>query len=230
MLIETLLERTIFHTIRKEIVSRGLLPDIDNYDIENDNLSIVEDETNRYNNDLYQIKQTKGFAIEIFNYASNHYYGDKKPPRIVINTDSYLPGELGTDPSGFYVKTEDGSFTRNKSADILVDYYFNLHLVAESTNQIRELHDIMATCIPRRGYLKPYSVNETRPIGNLFVNYLSNGDVSFLNEGIIEKVYRYLITDVHHIDDKVISEINIPEIKEINVTMNKDVDNELNIN
>lgn len=229
MFIEALLERSVFHALRLETVKRGLVPNIDDYDIENPSNAIKRTETVRYEADLKQIVSNKGYAIEIFNYSNNHAYGEKKPPRIVVQTDAFLPGDLGTDPSGEKVKTEDGSYEVKKSVDILADWYFNIHLVSNSTNQVRELHDIMATVLPRRGYMKRYTDTTLRPFSNLFVTYLSNADVSFINEGIIEKVYRYVITDVHEIDDKIISEVNIPPIKQINIALLGDINNELQI-
>lgn len=226
MLIEELVERTIYHTIRREIVDRGYLPDIDSYDVENSDFNIAKTESIRYNKDISDIAKDKGFAIEVFNYANNQAYGEKKPPRIVLLTDSFLPGELGTDPSGYYEKQIDGTHIRKKSVDVIADYYFSLHLVANTTQQIRQLHDIMVNVIPRRGYLQRYTDTELRPYSNIMVEYLNNTDVSFLAEGLIEKVYRYKICDLHEFDDKVV-EINIPPIKQIKVDITGDLNDNL---
>lgn len=227
MLLEEAVERTIYHSLREEIVKRGYLPDIYDYDIENTDLTIAKSENIRYNVDLKAIKVDKGFAIEVFNYSNNQSYGDKEVPRIVIHTDSFIPGSLGLDPSRKYEKNIDGSFKVLKSVEMVSDFYFSLNLVANTVSSMRQLHDIMANVLPRRGYIKWYQDNGLRPYSNLLIQYLASADVSFLSEGIMEKVYKYMIPDVHEIDDKTIYD-NIPAI--INIQVDKDDNNLLNIN
>lgn len=227
MLLEEAVERTIYHALRKEIVSRGYLPNIYDYDIENVDIVIAKSENRRYNIDLSQIKVEKGFAIEVFNYANNQSYGDKQVPRIVVHTDAFIPGNLGLDPMNKYEKNLDGTFKTLKSVEMVSDFYFSLNLVANTVSSMRQLHDIMANVLPRRGYIKWYQDNDLRPHSNLLIQYLASADVSFLSEGIMEKVYKYMIPDVHEIDDKVILD-NIPAI--INIDIEKDETNLLNIN
>lgn len=219
MLLEELVERSIFHALREEIVERGYLPDIENYDIENPDLVIAAEESKRYKDDLKGIRDTKGFAIEIFNYANNQSYGEKSSPRMVIKNDSFVAGNIGLDPTGKKVRNPDGTYKIIKEVDMVSDYYFSIYLVASTTRSMRELHDIMVTVMPRRGYLKYYTDNILRPHSNLLIQYLSSADVSFLAEGIMEKVYKYFIPDVHETDGRVIQD-NIPEIK--NIDVNKD--------
>ena len=227
MLLEEAVERTIYHSLREEIVKRGYLPNIYDYDIENTDLTIAKSENIRYNIDLKAIKVDKGFAIEVFNYSNNQSYGDKEVPRIVIHTDSFIPGSLGLDPGRKYEKNVDGSFKVLKSVEMVSDFYFSLNLVANTVSSMRQLHDIMANVLPRRGYIKWYQDNGLRPYSNLLIQYLASADVSFLSEGIMEKVYKYMIPDVHEIDDKTIYD-NIPAI--INIQVDKDDNNLLNIN
>lgn len=214
--IEQALERTIFHLLRKKTVEFGYLPNIDDYDIENTNLNIAETETERFNNDLIAITNSKGFSIEVFNYANNQYYGTKKPPRIVVETESLLQGQLGTDTTPQYKKNIDGSFIAKQSVSLLSDFYFNVHLIANNVNEIRVLHEIMVQCLPRRGYVPWYNQDGLLPSFNLLVRYLSMADYSWTAEGIIEKVYRYEIPDAHEVDDKIIID-NVSSIKQINV-------------
>ena len=222
MLIETLAERSIYHAFREEVVRRGYLPDIKLFDIENVDNTIAETENRRYEQAIQQIKTNKGFAIEVFNYASNQSYGSKNVPRIVLNTDSFMPGNLGLDPSLKYVPQEDGTFQLSKSVDMLSDFYFTIYLVANSTRTIRELHDILAHVLPRRGYIKWYEDTKLRPHSNLLIQYLSSSDISYLSEGIIEKAYRYMIPDIHEIDDRIIPDVTIAGITEIKVDTGKD--------
>lgn len=217
MLLETLVERSIFHLLRKEVVARGYLPDIYQFDIENPNVNIAKQQSNLYEAALKNVKNTKGFAIEVFNYSSNQAYGDKNVPRIVVQTDAFMPGNLGLDPTRKYEKKEDGSFLVKKSVEMVSDYYFTIYLAANTTSTMRQLHDIMVSVIPRRGYIKRYDDTELRPDSNLLIQYLSTSDISYLSEGIMEKVYKYMIPDVHEVDDRIITDVTIPEIKEIGI-------------
>ena len=216
MLLETLVERSVYHLLRKEVVKRGYLPDIFQYDIQSADATIARSENERYKRDIVAIKNNKGFAIEVFNYSTNQAYGDKNVPRIVVQTDAFMPGAIGLDPTRNYVKQPDGTFSLTKSTELVSDFYFSIYLVANSTKIIRELHDIMVTVMPRRGYINRYDDNELRPHSNLLIQYLSTSDISYLAEGIIEKVYKYLTPDVHEVDDRIL-DITVQEIKEIKV-------------
>jgi hypothetical protein len=225
--IEQALERTIFHALRKKTVEFGYSPDINDYDIENTDIAIAESEQLRFLTDLKQIKETKGFAIEIFNYSNNQAYGDKKPARIVVETESFQIGQLGADTTPRYELQPDGTYSTVSSVSMLSDFYFNIHLIANSIDEIRVLHEIMVQSLPRRGYLPWYTDNGLRPHSNLLVRYISMADYSFLAEGIIEKVYRYEIPDAHEVDDAIL-QTNIPPITTITLDLGNN--NEMIIN
>lgn len=214
--IEEALERTVFHLLRKKTVEFGYSPNIDDYDVENTDDAIAISETERFKTDLSLIHTTKGFAIEVFNFANNQYYGTKKPPRIVVETESFLQGQLGTDTTPQYEIQPDGTYIVKQSTSLLSDFYFSIHLIANSVKEIRVLHEIMVQCLPRRGYVPWYNKNGLQPAFNLLVRYISMADYSWTAEGVIEKVYRYEIPDAHEVDDKVIVS-NVSPIKIINV-------------
>ena len=216
--IEEALERTVFHLLRKKAVEFGYTPDILLYDVENTNTSIAQAESERFYTDLRTIHDTKGFAIEVFNYANNQYYGSKKPARIVVETESFLQGQLGLDTTPQYERQIDGIYLLKKSESMLSDFYFNIHLIGKSVKEIRVLHEIMVQSLPRRGYVPWYTKSELQPDFNLMVRYISMADYSWNAEGIIEKVYRYEIPDAHEVDDRVILE-NVVPIKVINVNI-----------
>lgn len=216
--IEEALERTIFHLLRKKTVEFGYTPDIDDYDVENTDTSIAVSESERFKNDLSIIHTTKGFAIEVFNFANNQYYGTKKPPRIVVETESFLQGQLGTDPTPIYQRQTDGTFNTVQQVSMLSDFYFNVHLIANYVKEIRILHEIMVQCLPRRGYVPWYNQNGLQPAFNLLIRYISMADYSWNAEGIIEKVYRYEIPDAHEVDDTIIN-TNVPPIRLINLNI-----------
>lgn len=225
--IEEALERSVFHLLRKQLVKYEFLPDVFDYDTENQNDEIAETESKRFMSDLNIIRVEKGFAIEIFNFANNQYYGTKNPPRIVVETESFLQGQLGLDTVDQYdLDPITGQFKVKKSVSMVSDFYFNVHLVANTVQQMRVLHGIMNEALPRRGYVPWYDKEGLQPSFNLLIRYISMADYSFLPEGIIEKVYRYEIPDVHEIDDKLILKTVSP-IKNIDVTIKDDKGKEL---
>jgi len=206
--IEEALERSIYHALRLKIIEEGYLPNIDDYIIDDDNLVIAEASQIDYKNAIANIVKDKGFAVEIFNYSTAQQRGSLKPPRIVVDTQAFLPGLLGHDTTLDYKLNSDGTkFDGNRFVSLTSDFYYSVRLVANTTKQIRVLHGLMVSVLPRRGYIKWYGDTALRPTGNLLNRYVSNGDFSWNTEGIVEKVYRYEIPDVHEIDPEIITSV-----------------------
>lgn len=226
--IEQALERSVYEALRLVTVAEGYLPNIRDYDIENPDINIAKQAVKDYNTAAQTIRQNKGFVVEIFNYSSAEARGLKKTPRIVIQTEAFQQGQIGFDNRINYEYNEQlGEYVSKRSPAVTSDFYFNIHLVASDVKQIRVLHGIMVTCLPRLGYIKWYTDAKLRPSHNLLVYYLSYLEADFLAEGIIEKIYRYRIPDAHEIDDEIITQI--PPIKIIDVDITGNVDDNLTI-
>lgn len=221
---QEVIERSIYHGIRSVVVELGYLPDIYTYDLENPNITIAEAEQERYQQDLYSIKQNMGFVVELFNYSTSQQRGKLKAPRLVIETESFGIGMLGVDPTLEYEKVQ-GVFKKKKNADILTDLYFNIRMIAKSSKQQRLLHQVIVNALPRKGYIKKYTENSLRPNNNLFVRYMSYADLSWTDEGILEKVYRYQIPDVNEVERYVQAE-DVAPINNIILEDIKFLDNE----
>lgn len=236
--IEEALERTIFHALRSKIVAEGYLPDINDFDTQNTNVQTAAISQKAYKAAIAAIVANKGFAIEIFNNSVSQQRGTMKAPRIVIDTQAFLPGQLGhdttlqyslgandfnppdVDPQDFEIENYSG----NRFVSMTSDFYYSVRLVANTTKQIRVLHGIMVSVLPRRGYIHWYGDSELRPSGNLLNRYVSNFDHSLLAEGIIEKVYRYEIPDAHEIDP--ITLVQVSPIKQIEIpNINLNIEN-----
>ena len=83
---------------------------------------------------------------------------------------------------------------------------FDIHLVANNSQDMRILHQIMYTALPARGYIKPFiesTISEylhnpgLYKTGNIFLqigNYYDHNDI---DHGILEKVYTYTINEIH---------------------------------
>jgi len=218
---QELIERSIFHNIRKTVVAAGYIPDVDLYDVTNPNKVIAKQESQRYLNDVDIIRGTMGFAIELFNNGTSQDRGQMKIPRIVIETEAFLPGQLGIDTTHTYNQNGDGSFDKMDNAFLTQtsDFYFNVKLLSNTVEQQRILYSIILMTLPRRGYMAWYKEVAFLPYQNMFVNYISHYEQEYNQEGITEKTYRYEIPDVIEIPASKIKEV--PKI--INIGDNLDI-------
>jgi len=204
---QEIIERSIFEVIRKELVDKGYLPDITLYDD-------TEIGHTAYNEAISAIVVIKGFAIELFNEGSNLAKGVKKVPRIVINTGNFLPGALGGDPRKYF--TNQGlTYKSSVTPPQTVDFFINFHLVSNKVEQERILNSLVALSVQRRGYIPFYNdINQT-----FFCRYLNFFNIDDMEEGLIEKVYAYEITDCWDTEDRVI-DVAIAKMTEITLHPN----------
>lgn len=191
--IQEIIERSLFETIRKEIVDKGYLPDISNPILYPDNQTGWD----QWKSDISGIVSSLGFAIELFSVGSNEHKGVKKVPRIVLEAGNFLPGALGGDPRRYFV---DAGTTYNAkiTPPQTVDFYINFCIVGDTAQQVRIMNAILALSIPRRGYI-PWYNDSTKTFFARFLNYYDRTDE---DEGIIEHVYAYEIPDAWDQDDR----------------------------
>ena len=205
--VQELIERSLFESIRKELVDKGYLPDINLFP---NTISGRSD----YEAAITLIKTIKGFAIELFSEGSNHSKGMKKTPRIVIKTGSFVPGALGGDVSRVMVLSGSG-FLPTKTPPQTVDFYIDFHLVSENVNQERILNSLLAISVPRRGYV-PFYTDSNYSFFTRYVNFYNYDDS---DQGIIEKVYAYEIQDCWETEDSVVGSM-VAKMSEIDLTIN----------
>jgi len=218
---QQLIERSIFHNIRKTIVAAGYIPDVGNYDVTNTIVATAAAESQRYLNDAAIIKAAKGFIIDIFSNGTSQDRGQMKVPRIVVETEAFLPGQLGIDTTNTYNPNINGGFDKMDNAFLTKtsDFYFNIKLLSNTTAQQRILYSIILMTIPRRGYMKWHEEPGLLLSQNMFVNFLAHYEQEHTQEGITEKTYRYEISDVIEIPANKI--VEVPAI--INIGDNLDI-------
>lgn len=224
--IEENLERSIQQALRKKAVEFGYALDINNYQLDSQGSLVDGAEQEKYDRDLKELKNNKGFAIEVFGYSNNQNIGKKKSASIVVEIESFLPGLLGLDTTGHYIKDPSGKYKKVAGPSLTSDLFFGVKLISNQVKQTRILHQVMVNAIPRMGYMPWYYNNGLLSEKNIMVQYESTADVSWNDEGIIEKVYRYQILDAHEVEDDIIND-NISPIKDINIDINGN--NNLNI-
>jgi len=202
--VQEIIERSLFEVLRKELVSKGYLPNI---------LLYPDTQVGHgdYNLAISNIVTQKGFAIELYNEGSNKAKGVKKIPRCIINTGNFLPGALGGDPQRYFL--DQGNFFQALvTPPQTVDFFINVHLVSEDVEQERILNALVALAIQRRGYVPFY----TGSGDTFFCRYLNFFHIDDLDAGIIEKVYAYQVSDCWDTEDRIITEA-VSKITKINL-------------
>jgi hypothetical protein len=222
MFIEEIISKTIFKTLRQEVVSRGYLPNINNYDIDNTNDTLAKEAIQSYKQAQLAIRNERGFCIEIFPFSNNQSKGYKSVPRIVVDVLEFLPGKIGLDPRSFFeFNSLSNSYIRKKSSPLLSELNFMVYASGNSAEQVILMNDIIMTCLPMRGYIKKYDEETLKPSNNWFIVLEDKGKRDNLEEGITERFYRFLIEDINELPD-IVLEDNIPSI--IHIELDTEVD------
>lgn len=193
--LEELLERSIFHAIREKTVAEGYLPDINTFDVKNASNTIAAAEKVNYETAKTNIFNTKGFVVDVFGASNNQAKGLKKVPRIVIDTQTFQPGQLGGDTTPIY-ELVDGVFIKSSNPSLASDFYYNIYVVANTIKQLRVLTAIVSSALPRRGYIKTYLDAQIQFSGNILTVFTGSSDSDDMPEGVIEKVFSYASTDL----------------------------------
>lgn len=206
--IQELIERSIFEAIRKELVDKEYLPNINLY---------PNTEAGRlaYETEIKAIATIKGFAIEVYSESNNHSKGIKKTPRIVVKTGSFVPGSLGGDPSLVFIDKGILGYEPTVTPPQTVDFYIDFHLISESVKQERILNALLAIAVPRRGYI-PFYTDATR---TFFVKYINFYNLDDQEQGIIGKNYAYEIQDGWETEDQVVGGM-VAKMNQIDLTLN----------
>lgn len=216
---QTVIERTIYASILRVALNAGVTVNPEDY------LPVSIENQRRYQ----QACSSLDTFVAIFGVGNSQVRGQKILPRITIDLTSYYPGDLGVEPYMIGDKADNENFvlygypyeTKNSSYDI--------HLVAQTAEQMRLLHRILYTALPGKGYIRPF-VFETMSeylqnpgllkSGNLFVqigNYYDHNDV---DHGILEKVYTYDCID--GLLEETIKDANVSPIKDITAIINRE--------
>jgi len=191
--IEDSIEKSIFEALRLEMVDKFLTPDITTYNLATDQLL--------WESDLKALSTTNphGFVAELFGASGYQANNTKKAPRIVIDPQGFFPGELGGDTTRIYQQATPGPgnpYNGLARPPRSANYFVNIHIVANTIKQLRILQALTALSLPRRGYIKFYNEPTFTFSGNLYIENIAFLDLPQTQEGVMEKVYRFMIADV----------------------------------
>ncbi len=186
-----IVERSLFHAIRKEVVDKGYLPDITLYP--NTDVGVQS-----YNADLANIKANNGFAIEVFGVGSSQKKYDKKTPRIVIDRLNTLPGALGGSPGRIYTGIVNDNALSPESFRVSLmppqstDFTYSVILTYETAEQARILFQLLALALPKRGYITQFN----NPVKYMFVKQANFYELVDQDKGTTDSVYTYTVEDI----------------------------------
>jgi len=216
--IQDLIELTIFHSIRLECVTRGYLPDI----------SLYEDSTagyQSYNADLATIVASeKGFCVEVFNNSNPQYKGLKKPPRIVIISENFMPGTTGAEGTEAFLDLGE-VYQGYTLPNLLTDFTFRVHLIASTNAQLRELTSILSKAIPFRGFKSLFlSEYPDEGVQTFFINNIGFSDYILASDDLLERVYRYEVDDLMNAE---LTQYTTTYSKLLEITLNSHINQEI---
>lgn len=181
---QEVIERSIYSSILGVTVGLGYTVDPDTY------LPINQENSARFKNDIAKLNP----YIGIYGAGNNQSKGKKITPRIDVNPRGFYPGAIGL-PRQLIEKEEGIGYTATEMPYETIDQYIDVHLVANSQQDIRLLHSILFYSVPQRGYIKPYTEERFLFSGNIFIELVNFFDTPNLDVGIIEKIYQFQVFD-----------------------------------
>lgn len=169
------------------------------------------------------IKALGNKYIGIYGVGNNQARGIKQVPRITIDLTAYYPGDLGVEQFIIGDIEDNEQYALYEQPFETKDTMFDIHLVANNSQDMRTLHQIMYTALPARGYIKPFREATladylNKPglfkTGNIFLQVGNYYDHNDNDHGLLEKVYTYTCVD-GLLDQKLSDGNQVSPIKEI---------------
>lgn len=212
---EEIIERSMYMSLLSTALANKLTLDPDDY------LPINPNNQAKYQHDRSKLDK----FIYIFGIGNNQSRGQKEVPRISLELQGYYPSTFGVE-SYSIENVGDKSKVINHDyspRDVIID----VHLVANTQEDMRLLHSIMYSSLPSRGYIKPFLGNKEEyfssklnPDNNLFIEVGNFYDKPGLQHGLLEKVYSYTIYD-GVLSGTVVDEV--PNLTDISVILTPEV-------
>lgn len=181
---QEIIERSIYSALLQVAIALGYSVD------PNDYLPVSEANAARMKADIQALQK----YIPVFGTANSSSKDKKTTPRIVVNARGFYPGMVGL-PKEIVGKEVGLGYMANEEPYETLDQYIDIHLVANTQEDLRILHSIMFTALPQRGYIKPYTAEEFLFSGNIFLEVGNFFDLPNTTLGLMEKVYEFRVYD-----------------------------------
>ena len=180
---QLVIERSFYEALRLILVDRNLTPDISTLTGSQDNYQLYLDM-------LAQIKQTKGYSINLFGTGNPQNRGVANTSTIAIDSIAFTPGDYGMDPSEVMPEI-DPPYNMVRHDNLSYNFYLDVIISTDLKEAEREMVKALHTALPLRGQLKRYDNEE-----KFIIRVISSVDESMLRDGLMRKRYAFEIPDV----------------------------------
>ena len=177
-----LVDRSIYESLRLELVRLGYLPDITEYET-----------PEAFEQAKQSIIKQKGFVIELFGASASFDKWSKKFPRMVYIPKRIMPGDIGGNYYGrYYEEDGEGRFIPTNQPPQWTNYQFEITIVAKKIDQLRIMDSVISNKLSRRDYVKVYNDNTQQ----FFIEQTGYRDWPDLDYGFLEYTYMYTAYDL----------------------------------
>lgn len=159
------------------------------------------------------IKNRKGFCVEIFGHGSSHDRDVKAIPRIVITAGGFSGGSLGNDLIGYTEENDEGGYSKYMGPVRSANWTFDVELVSNKAMQDVVLEAIRNATLSNFAFIPLYDAAQD----TFLIQYGPNRNVPDLGVGLIQRVYSYSVLDIFETLPALIS-TEVARIKQIKVT------------
>jgi hypothetical protein len=204
--IQERVERSIFEAIRLTLVENGYLKNIKDY-TQDGSGSITFDLANK------NIIATKGFFILVFGQSSAQSRGEKTVPRIVVQTQGSLPGDIGSPITSKEVTGE--TYAVYKHPYSTSNFKIDIIITHNKASHFRVCAAIVAEALGTRNYIPFYD----DPTSRFFIEVQNSGySIRDIVEGLTDSVLSYQVKDLYEVETKTVKEDG-PLITDIKVAI-----------
>ncbi len=210
--VQEAIDRSLYEMVRLELVRQGYTPDFTIYPDTREGYT-------EYEEALKVIRNTKGFAIELFNISPPEDKGLIKAPRIVMMNEAFFQGSIGAGITPIY--TQDGEdYNASYTDPTAYDIIYSFILRATKTLELRALRKILHKALPSKFYCPFIGTDQ-----HFFCELTGASSRTGFKDGGLEDHYRYYISDIFLTEtvlEKVAKAIN-------SITINTEIADRLNI-
>lgn len=223
---EEIVERTFYVSLLNVMLKMGVTINPDDY------LPLSPENEKKF----HEAQDALDKFIFLFGIGNNQVRGAKVVPRITLELNGYFPGDIGSPRYEINGNTVENPYQIVEYPWEAKDISIDVHLVAQTQQDMRLLHNILYTALPAKGYLLPYFDNDfdkwrntkLPPSGNLFIEISNYFDHPDLDHGLLEKVYTYtckdgILPEILHPDDP---DFILTPIRDISVLIRPEETNE----
>ncbi|HYD90166.1 MAG TPA: hypothetical protein VEA37_01620, partial [Flavobacterium sp.] len=163
--------RSIEYALYSKFLEHGLLPNRDTYVGNPAGYALKQTE----------IKERKGFCVEVFGHGSAADRNTKFVPRVVITGQGFFAGSLGNDGIAGYERNKKGTYDKIQGPIKSANYRFEVELISNKASQDNVLEAVRADAVPDLNYVPVYNL----PGDSFLVQYGGIRNIPDFNYGLI---------------------------------------------